>query len=124
MNSSAPKNKYVVMLIGKTHTGKTTFAKELKLSIKDLIILEADPIAVFMKAKFPELRAVDDLEHTGKFKNVSAKFQIFKILIDLALTTGRPVIFSNGNLREKWRKAVVDLSRKYDRKVIGVYLNY
>ena len=50
---------YVLLTIGKTHTGKSTFAKELVEDIPNGVILETDSIALFLKDTFPKLHAFD-----------------------------------------------------------------
>lgn len=111
------------MLIGKTHTGKTTFANELKKSIAELIILEADPIAVFMKEKFPDLREADDKDHTGSFEKIALKFRAFLLFVEFALDLGKPIVLSNSNMWVKGRALVLDLCKKFDYNTIGIYLD-
>lgn len=117
-------DKKLIMLIGKTHSGKTTFAKELKKKIKNLIVLEADPIAIFMKENFPELRESDDIEHTGIFKNVSLKYKTFLLFLEFALALNRPIILSNSNMWSNGRKMVLKLCKKFGYKIIGVYFDF
>ncbi len=118
------ENKVLIMLIGKTHCGKTTFAKELKGQVANLIILEADPIAVFMKEQFPELRGLDDQEHNGNFNNVSLKYRTFLLFLEFALSLGRPIILSNSNMWQKGREMVFDLCKKFGYKAIGLYFDF
>ena len=112
------------MFIGKTHSGKTTFAKELEGIKKDILVLEADPVALFMRENFPKLRELDDKEHSGIFKNVSLKYRLFLLLIEFSMSFGRTIILSNSNMYERGRKLVFRLVKKYDYKIIGVYFNF
>lgn len=112
------------MFIGKTHSGKTTFASEIKIKKPNVLILEADPIAVFMKEKFPELRETDDQEHNGNFNNISLKYRTFLLFVEFAMSLGRPIVLSNSNMWLKGRKLVLDLSKKFDYKVVGVYFDF
>ncbi len=116
--------KILIMLIGKTHTGKTTFAKELEEKAQDLIVLEADPVAIFMKEQFPKLRENDDSEHNGLFNNVALKFRTFLLFVEFALSLGRPVILSNSNMWIKGRELVFGLCKKFNYKVIGIYFDF
>jgi len=118
------QDKKLIMFIGKTHSGKTTFAKELEIIKKDLLVLEADPIALFMRENFPKLRELDDKEHGGAFKNASLKYRLFLLLLEFAMSFGRTIILSNSNMYERGRKLVFSLAKKYKYKVIGVYFNF
>jgi predicted kinase len=117
------KEKILIMLVGKTHTGKTTFANEVKQEFKNVLILEADPIAVFMKENYPELRFSDDKEHTGEFKDVSLKFKTFLLFLEFAMSLNKPIMLSNSNMWLKGRELVFELCKKNGYKVIGIYLN-
>jgi len=112
------------MFIGKTHSGKTTFAKELEEIKKDILVLEADPIALFMRENFPKLRELDDKEHSGAFKNASLKYRLFLLLLEFSMSFGRTIILSNSNMYERGRRLVFRLVKKYDYKVIGVYFDF
>lgn len=116
--------KILIMLIGKTHSGKTTFAKEIEGKVQDLVVLEADPIALFMKEQFPRLRENDDKEHTGTFEKVALKFQAFLLFVEFALSLGKPVILSNSNMWIKGRELVLELCKKFNYRVIGVYFDF
>lgn len=118
------QNKNLIMFIGKTHSGKTTFAKELEKSNNDTIILELDPIALFMRENFPKLRELDDREHSGKFKNISLKYQTFLLFLEFAMSFDRPIILSNSNMWIKGRRLVSKLAKKFNYKVIGVYFDF
>jgi len=112
------------MFIGKTHSGKTTFAKELEETKKDVLTLEADPIALFMREKFPKLREIDDKEHCGAFQNASLKYRLFLLLLEFSMSFGRTIILSNSNMYERGRKLVFELVKKYKYKIIGVYFDF
>lgn len=117
-------NKTLIMFVGKTHSGKTTFANEIKKEVENVLILEADPIAVFMKEKFPELRENDDREHTGIFKEISLKYKTFLLFLEFALDLGKPIILSNSNMWLKGRELVFELCKKYNYKVVGVCFDF
>ncbi len=73
--------------------------------------------------KFPDLRAIDDREHTGVFKSVSLKYRVFLLLLEFALSTRKSIILSNSNMWLKGRELVLDLCKKFNYKVIGVYFD-
>jgi predicted kinase len=124
MNEIGPtqKNK-LVMFIGKTHSGKTTFAKVLTESLPDVLNLEADPISIFMKEEFPKLRELDDRNHSGDFKEMSLKFKTFLLFVEFAMSLKKPVVLSNSNMWVKGREAIFELCKKFNYEVIGVYFN-
>lgn len=117
-------DKKLIMFIGKTHSGKTTFAKELEKIKKDVLVLEADPVALFMRENFPKLRELDDKEHSGAFKNASLKYRVFLLLLEFSMTFGRTIILSNSNMYKQGRKFVFQLAKKYRYKTIGIYFDF
>ncbi len=116
--------KKLVMFIGKTHSGKTTFAKELEKINKDILVLEADPIALFMRENFPKLREMDNKEHIGKFQNVSLKYKLFLLLLEFSMSFGKTIILSNSNMYKSGRKLIFNLAKKFGYKIIGVYFDF
>lgn len=118
------QNKNLIMFIGKTHSGKTTFAKELEKENTNIIILELDPMALFMRENFPKLRELDDRDHSGKFKNISLKYQTFLLFVEFAMSFGKPIILSNSNMWVKGRSLIFKLAKKFDYKIIGVYFDF
>ncbi len=114
--------KYAIMIIGKTHSGKTTLARQLAKGLQG-VVLETDNLALFLKKEFP----VDfdaDKEHNGSFDNPSLKIKLFETILEHAITTGHYLpILSNSNLHQKLRDKLVDKLHYYGYKVIGVYLN-
>lgn len=117
-------NKILIMFVGKTHSGKTTFAKELKKEAEDVLILEADPIAAFMKNEFPDLRMSDDDEHAKLFENLTLKFRTFLLFIEFSLSLGKPIILSNSNMTMSLRESILNLSKKFNYRTVGVYFDF
>ena len=115
-------NRYVLLTIGKTHSGKSTFANEIISEIPNGVILETDPIALFLRATFPNLHALD-MDHSGGFSSPSLKFLMFRTILTFALEQDFNIVMSNSNMYEKGRKDVLDIIKKYRHKTIGVYFN-
>lgn len=116
------RNKRIIILIGKTHSGKTTFAKRLEKIDKNILLIEGDPIELFLKSDFARLKNIDEkryLTHKGN----SLLHKIFSVFFNFALETGQPIILSNANIWRGWRKKVIKLARKFDYKIIGVYFD-
>ncbi len=115
-------DKKLIMFIGKTHSGKTTFAKEIEKEC-NIIILEADPIALFMNEYFPKLRECDDKSHTSSFKNISLKYKTFLLFVEFAMSLNKTILLSNSNMWSNGRKLIFKLAKKFDYKIIGVYFD-
>lgn len=111
------------MTIGKTHSGKTTFAKEFVSEIPNGVIIETDPIALFLRETFPSLHALD-LDHRGGFSTPSLKFLLFRTVLNFALEQNFNVILSNSNMYENGRKDALSVIGQYKVKTIGVFFNY
>jgi len=116
--------KYLIMFIGKTHSGKTTFANEFKKENGNILVLEADPIAVFIKEHFPELINADNNKHYEIFGEVSLKYKIFLLLLESALSLGKPIILSNSNMWLKGRQLVSNLCKRLNYKLVGIYFDF
>ncbi|MEK7093834.1 MAG: AAA family ATPase [Patescibacteria group bacterium] len=119
MNTS----RYTLLTIGKTHTGKTTLANELAPQIPRCVVLETDPIALFLKSSFTSLHTLD-LDHSGGFSSPSLKFLVFKTILTFALEENFNIIMSNSNMFENGRKDLLKIIKNYPGKIIGIYLNY
>ncbi|MBI3305912.1 ATP-binding protein [Candidatus Nomurabacteria bacterium] len=118
------ENKILVMFVGKTYSGKTTLAQKIKNELGKMLVLESDPIAAFMKEKFPELRKNDNEEHAKLFNNLKLKFRTFLSFVEFALSLGQAIILSNGSVYKNGRKFILDLSKRFDYKVIGIYFDF
>lgn len=116
-------DQYAILTIGKTHTGKTTFAKEVAPKLANCAVLETDPIALFLRQHFPGLHMLD-LDHSGGFSSPSLKFILFRTILSFALENRFNVILSNSNIYENGRRQVLDIIKRYKVRTVGVYLNY
>jgi predicted kinase len=115
--------KIAIMLVGKTHSGKTTLAESLAEEIKG-VVLQTDPINLFLKKEYPaELDR--DKEHNGNFQEPSLKVQIYNTILKHILKKGNLIpILANSNMFPKMRKQIIAQLQKYNYQVIGVYLNF
>lgn len=113
----------MIMLVGKTHTGKTTFGRLLKERVANLIVLETDPIALFLREHFAEVAYVDDKEHTGKFEKVALKFQLFQTIFERALEIEKPLVLSNSNMWKEGRKRILEQCKKAGRPTTGIHFD-
>ncbi len=113
--------KYVVMCVGHTHTGKTTFARKLAQQNPDMVQLDSDEIAAFSKEKYPLLVESPYNKNQRDFDNLKAI--LFKEVYRFSLNIGNPIILSNGNLAKKFRAFVTREAKKQGYEVITVYFN-
>ncbi len=114
--------KYAIMMIGKTHSGKTTLARQLAKNLRG-IVLETDNLALFLKKEFP-IDFDADKEHSGSFDNPSLKIKLFETILEHAIATGCYLpILSNSNLHQKLRDKLIEKLHRHDYEVIGIFLD-
>ncbi len=111
------------MCVGFSHSGKTTFAKELTKEISDLVNTDNDVIASFLYQNYPLLVFCDYNKQKRTFKNPGLKFLLFKELFKFCLKTGLNVIHSSGNINKGSRNFIKDQAKKNGYKLITVYFN-
>lgn len=112
------------MMIGKTHSGKTTFGDELEDKISESVVIQTDPISTFLQNTF-KVNVDPDFEHDGSFKKPALKFKLFSAIFEHILDLGKfTLILSNSNMHQKARTEMITKIRSYEYKVIGVYMNY
>jgi predicted kinase len=117
------KKALAILTVGKTHAGKSHFAKELVKSLPNSAVLDADIVASFLQKKFPKLHELDR-EQSGAFKNVPVKYQIFKAILKAYLDLKHNVVLSNANLSEKVRTDIITEVKKHHYETVGVYFDY
>ena len=116
-------NKYVVMCVGYTHSGKTTFAKKLVKDVGGIVLLDNDEIATFINEKYS--LAVHSSYNSVKrtYKEPNLKFLLFQETFKFCLRAGLNIIHSSGNLGEDSRQFIKFNAKKYNYKLITVYFN-
>jgi predicted kinase len=89
-------NRLVIMTVGKTHSGKTTFAKELEKELHNSVVIDQDNHAEFLHSYYPTL-----LPKQGP--NV-IKYAITQTIVDYAVNeTNCHIIRCNSNRSRKGR---------------------
>lgn len=97
-------NRIVVVTVGKTHCGKTTFAKQLESQLQNAIIIDQDNHAAFINAYYQSLRPKEGPN--------TLKYAVTQTIVDYAANqTDYHVILCNSNLTRKDRKDVLDYFR-------------
>lgn len=116
------QQQFLVMLVGKTHAGKTTFGRRLNRWLPYNILLEGDDINVFLAQRLPELyfqRFIADYGHN----HPKVKFKIYFTILKFALSCGRNVTLTFNNVRRQWRARILNMARRCGAKTIMVFLD-
>jgi predicted kinase len=117
------KEKHIVMCVGLTHSGKTTFSKKLTKKHPDMVLIDNDAIATFINKNYPAVSFSEYNKIKRNFKEPNFKFLLFKAILDFALRTGINIVLSNGNLGKDIRNLVITLAKKYSYKVTIIYFD-
>jgi predicted kinase len=115
---------FVVLTVGKTHSGKTTFGKELVSTLGKYCLLDFDILVGFLKTTYPWLYEPSNFKtaeeaNDAHYLSLKTRRTIFK----QALKTDLPIIFTSANSLKKLRRDVCNLAHKENKKVIMVYFN-
>lgn len=87
----------VIMTVGKTHSGKSTFARELEKRLNNSIIIDQDNHAEFINTHYVNLRPVDGPN--------TFKYAITRTIVDYAVQhTDRHLILCNSNRNRRGRE--------------------
>lgn len=111
--------KYVIMCVGHTHTGKTTFAKKLVKDVRDIVLLDGDEIASFINEKYP----LAVFSKYSKSKKESLKFNISRDILKFCLHARLNIILSGGHGYKRNRSSVKSMAKKYGYELITIYFN-
>lgn len=119
----AQSKKYVIMCVGYTHSGKTTFAKKLAKAFPSLVSIDNDEIAQFVKEKYQTAVLSEYNKSKKSFKDPNLKFVLWKDVYNFCLNTGLSIILSNGNLGKDIRDLVYRRAKANGYTVITIYFN-
>ncbi|MDR6884638.1 AAA family ATPase [Bacillus sp. 3255] len=109
-------NRIVVVTVGKTHSGKTTFAKQLELHLKNSVTIDQDNHASFINAYYKSLRPKEGPN--------TLKYTITQTIVDYAVNqTDSHLVLCNSNLARNGRMEVLNYFRKNGFITILVYFN-
>lgn len=117
--------EYVIMTVGKTHSGKTTFGKELANKLKRSCVLDFDILGDFFKVTYPWLY------ESNLFKNSKdstqwhyLKLKVRNEILKQALKTNLPIVFTSANSTKTLRSKASNLVHKAWKKIVMVYFNW
>jgi shikimate kinase len=116
-------SKYVVMCVGHTHTGKTTFGKKLIKEIPEATLIDGDTIASFLRKNYPVVVESSYNKSLKSFKRPNLKFLVWRDVYEFCLAVKKPIILSNGNLGKDIRSLIMKKAKENGYKVIMVYFN-
>ena len=116
--------QFVIMTVGKTHSGKTTFGMELAKKIKKSCVLDADILSEFLKTTYPVLYQSDREKNSEKktqwyYLKLSLMIEIFK----KALKTDATIVSTAANSNKRIRGRGRLLAHRAWRKLIMIYFN-
>ena len=109
-------NRIVVVTVGKTHSGKTTFAKQLELQLKNVVIIDQDNHASFINAYYKSLRPKEGPN--------TLKYAVTQTIVDYAVNqTDYHLVLCNTNLTRNGRMDLLDNFRRKGFITILVYFD-
>ncbi|MCX6822731.1 MAG: AAA family ATPase [candidate division SR1 bacterium] len=117
--------QYVIMTVGKTHSGKTTFGGELKKKLKHCCLIDSDVIAEFLKDNYGDLYATEyNRKNNELAQGFYLKKAVFQGVFTHAVQSTLPVVLTNANSTKAIRKEASGVAHKARRKTIMVYFNW
>ncbi|MEF3307799.1 ATP-binding protein [Paenibacillus sp. GYB004] len=109
-------NRLVVVTVGKTHSGKTTFAANLEAQMHNAVIIDQDNHAAFINTYYKSLRPKEGPN--------TLKYAVTQTIVDYAADqTDCHLILCNSNLARKGRIDVLNYFRSKGFRSILVYLD-
>ncbi len=109
-------NRIVVVTVGKTHSGKTTFANQLESLLKHTIIIDQDNHAQFINTYYKSLRPKEGPN--------TLKYAVSQTIVDYAVNqTDYHLVLCNSNLTRNGRMDLLDYFRRKGFITILVYFD-
>lgn len=107
------QKRFCILTIGKTHSGKSTFARKLEQVCSNCIVIDQDIQAEFLQSTYPKLVPTDG-------ENL-IKYALSETIVQYAmLHTNLHLILCNANLSDEGRAALMKRITKEGFKVIIV----
>lgn len=109
-------SRLVIMTVGKTHSGKTTFAKELEAVLQQAIVIDQDNHAELVNNHYKKLRPAEGPN--------TLKFSITDTIVRYAIEqSDLHIILSNANLNKSARADVLRNFNNHGFESIIVHFN-
>lgn len=107
--------RFVIMTVGKTHSGKSTFARELEKELPNSVVIDQDNHAEFLHTYYPKL-----LPKQGP--NM-IKYTLTQTIVDNAISkTDCHLILCNSNRNRKGRLYL--LKQYHDKGFSSILVNF
>ncbi|GIP14947.1 CRISPR-associated endoribonuclease Cas2 [Paenibacillus montaniterrae] len=89
-------NRFMIMTVGKTHSGKTTFANQLEAELRHAVVIDQDNHAEFINKHYVKLRPTAGAN--------TLKFAVTNAIVEYAVQQSHVhIILSNSNLSKHGR---------------------
>lgn len=109
-------NRLVIMTVGMTHSGKTTFAKALERRIGNAVVVDQDNHSEFLQTHYEKLVPKDGANHI--------KHALTKMIVDYAINhSDCHLILCNANRNQESRKKLLSYYRKHDFTSVLVHFD-
>lgn len=109
------------LTFGPTHSGKTTFGKQLYNSLvqtSKTIHIDNDMIDEFVKDNFNNLRTDTEVLKTKTPTSPDLRLLVPQLIADYALKENYNVIITASHSKEVIRKVYYEIAKKYDAEVV------
>ncbi len=118
MNKNEKKEKFLIMMIGPTHSGKTTLGHAINNRLDDAaVVVEGDDLVALLKKKYHTLHGIP----SKGVNEPTLKYLLFEQITKFALRNSRVVILSNSNGNKFQRDRIIKIAKKAKAKIIQVY---
>lgn len=107
------------MTVGKTHSGKTTFAKKLHQKLSSFSLIETDDVVPFLREHVPEILAYEK-KRGHVLDATTLRSGISRLMIETALSYGISLIIPNGHITKNVRDQKREIAKKYHAKTIYI----
>jgi predicted kinase len=109
-------HRLVIITVGRTHSGKSTFAKALESQLENSIVIDQDNHAEFVNAHYVKLRPKEGPN--------TLKYAVTRTIVDYAVRqTDAHLILCNSNLARKGRTELLDYFRGNAFTTVIVYFD-
>ncbi len=116
--------KYLIATCGITHSGKTTFGKEIKSNIRSVPLLDSDEIYSLLNGIIPEIKETEKTRTIVNIDKPRLRHILFEEIIKFFLENHKSVICTNGNTKIDGRRKLRSIAEKHNAKFILIYFDF
>ncbi len=117
------KKQWVVMTVGKTHAGKSTFCAKLLPRLKNAVIVESDPLSTFLNQYHREIYQDNGAVGLWSYGRRKLHHKIWKSIVDHGIKKGFSILLPNANLVRSFRSKTIRGFHRLGVKVAIVYFD-